>query len=76
MKKQYTSSIIKNHKITKKSFFDGVPLKGYVASKVIFRFCTRNQKKHYGNIQWLMTLKFQNMANMQLFSMMYSSDAM
>ena len=32
MKKHYKSSIIKNHKITQKSFFDGVPLKGYVAS--------------------------------------------
>ena len=30
MKKQYKSSRIKNHKITKK--IDGVPLKGYVAS--------------------------------------------
>ena len=33
MKKQYKSSIIKNHKITKKKKkIDGVPLKGYVAS--------------------------------------------
>ena len=32
MKKQYESSIIKNHKITNKKIFDGVPLKGYVAS--------------------------------------------
>ena len=33
MKKQYESSITKNHKIKKKTtFFDGVPLKGYVAS--------------------------------------------
>ena len=32
MKKQYKSSITKNHKIRRKSFFDGVPLKGYVAS--------------------------------------------
>ena len=32
MKKQYKSSIIKNHKITNKKNFDGVPLKGYVAS--------------------------------------------
>ena len=31
-KKQYKSIIIKNHKITKENFFDGVPLKGYVAS--------------------------------------------
>ena len=27
MKKQYKSSITKNHKITKREFFDGVPLK-------------------------------------------------
>ena len=32
MKKQYKSSMIKNLKITKKNFFDGVPLKGYVAT--------------------------------------------
>ena len=32
MKKQYKSSIIKNHKITKKKFVDGIPFKGYVAS--------------------------------------------
>ena len=32
MKKQYKSSIIMNHKTTKKSFFDDVSLKGYVAS--------------------------------------------
>ena len=31
MKKQYKSSVIKNHKITKKSFFDGVSLKGYIS---------------------------------------------
>ena len=35
MKKEYKSSIIKNHKITN-NFFDGVSLKGYVASEVIF----------------------------------------
>ena len=32
MKKQYNSSIIKNHKIIQKISFGGVPLKGYVAS--------------------------------------------
>ena len=32
MKKQYKSSRIKNHKITKKKKKNGVPLKGYVAS--------------------------------------------
>ena len=29
----------------------GVPLKGYVASQVIFRFGARNEKQHCGNIQ-------------------------
>ena len=32
MKKQYNSSIIKNHKITNKKHFNGISLKGYVAS--------------------------------------------
>ena len=32
MKNQYKSSRIENHKITKKKFFNGVPLTGYVAS--------------------------------------------
>ena len=32
MKKQYKSSITENHKNKKNNFFDGVPLKGYVAS--------------------------------------------
>ena len=41
-KKRYKSSRIKNHKITHKKKFDGVPLKGYVASLVIFRFGARN----------------------------------
>ena len=45
MKKQYISSIINNHKTTKKEFFYGVSSKGYVASKVIFRFCARNKNK-------------------------------
>ena len=31
MKKQYNSSRIKNHKITKEIFFDGVPLKACIA---------------------------------------------
>ena len=35
-KKNYKSSITKNHKIENNIFFDGVPLKGYVASQVIF----------------------------------------
>ena len=32
MTKRYKSSTTKNHKITKKNFFDGVPLQGYVAA--------------------------------------------
>ena len=32
MKKEYKSLMIKNHKITNKNDFDGVSLKGYVAS--------------------------------------------
>ena len=32
MEKQYKSPIIKNHKIEKKSFLNGIPLKGYIAS--------------------------------------------
>ena len=32
MKKQYKSSLTKNHENIKKILFDGVPLKGYVAS--------------------------------------------
>ena len=45
MKKQYKSLITKNHKIKKKYIFDGIPLKRYVASLVIFRFCARKKKK-------------------------------
>ena len=52
MKKQYKSSITQNHKIKIEYFFDGVPLKGYVASSAIFLFSARNkQKKHYGKIK-------------------------
>ena len=32
MKKQYKSSITKNHKIKQKKNVDGFPLKGYLAS--------------------------------------------
>ena len=32
MKKQFKSSITKNHKTRKKKFLDGVPLKGYIDS--------------------------------------------
>ena len=64
MKKQNKSWIIKNHKITKKKIFLMVfPLKGYVASEVIFRFRTKNKKMHCGNIQLLMTLKFHYITN-------------
>ena len=45
MKKQHKPSITKIHEIKKKVSFDGVPLKGYVASFVIFRFCARNKEK-------------------------------
>ena len=47
MKKQYKSSIIKNHKITPPPnlFFDGVPLKGYVLD-----FVKEIIKEHCGNI--------------------------
>ena len=36
--------MIKNYKIIY-IFLIGVPLKGYIASKVIFRFCATNGKK-------------------------------
>ena len=49
MKKEYKSSIIKNHRITNKNLFDSVSLKGSVASSVTFRFRTKNKKnKHFG----------------------------
>ena len=64
LKKQYKSSTMKNHKITEKSFFGGVPLKGYVASSVIFRFCARNQKQLCGKIKWLISLKLDKITNM------------
>ena len=51
MKKQYKSSKLKYHKITNKKKFDGVPIKGYVASEVIFRFRAKNEKMHCANIQ-------------------------
>ena len=38
MRKQYKSSVTKNHKMKQKYIFDGVPLNGYVASEVFFRF--------------------------------------
>ena len=50
MKKQYKSSKIKN-KNYKEIFLMGVPLKGYVASKVIFRFGARDEKQYCGNVQ-------------------------
>ena len=48
MIKQFKSSITKNHKIKRNIVFDGVPLKGYIACSAIFRFCSRNKKKHCG----------------------------
>ena len=53
-----------NHRIKIKRNFDGVPLTGYVASEVIFRFCARNQKQHFWNINQLMTLEFDKITNM------------
>ena len=47
---QKTIQIINNYKY----FFCSFPLKGYIASYVIFRFRARNKKKkkkHCGNIQ-------------------------
>ena len=64
MRKQYKSSKIKNEKnYQKKKILMGVPLKGYVASEVIFRFGARKEKQYCGNIQWLMMLKFHNKRN-------------
>ena len=63
VKKQYKSSIIKNHKIKEKKI-DGVPIKDFVVSLVIFRFCARNEKKHCGKIKRLMTFIFRNIKNM------------
>ena len=51
IKKQYKSSITQNHKINNKLLFDGTPLKDYVASYFIFRFCARNQNKRCGKIK-------------------------
>ena len=44
-KKQYESSIIKNHKITKITKKDDIPFKGYVASLVILDFAPEIKKK-------------------------------
>ena len=44
MKNKYKSLTTKNHKIKINILFDGVPLKGYVPSLVIFRFCARKKK--------------------------------
>ena len=48
MKKQFKSSIIKNHKITKRKFFDGVPLKGYVASNLFLDLASEIKKSIVG----------------------------
>ena len=44
MKKQYKSSITKNHIIQKIHIFDGIPLKGYVASKLFLDFAPQIKK--------------------------------
>ena len=51
MKKQCKSSRIKNHKITRENFFDGVPLKGYIASKLFLELVPELKKRYCGNIQ-------------------------
>ena len=52
MKNQYKSSRIKNHRITKKIFLDGVPLKATLRNLLsFFRFGARNKKKYCENIQ-------------------------
>ena len=44
--------MIKNLNLQKKIFFDGVPLKGYIASKLFLGFTPKiEKKKHCGNIQ-------------------------
>ena len=48
MKKQCISSITKNHKIKRKYFFYGVPLKGYVASKLFLDFVPEMKKAIVG----------------------------
>ena len=64
MKKQYKSSVMKNTKITKNLFFFfyEVPLKGYIDSKVFFRFGARNTKKALREypVPSLMMVKFYN----------------
>ena len=50
MKKQYKSSIIRLIELQNKTKFDDVPLKGYVASMVIFLFFDENEKKKKKNI--------------------------
>ena len=44
MKKEYKLSIIKNQEISNKKNFDGVSLKGFIASSFIFRFRAKNKK--------------------------------
>ena len=48
MKKQCKLSVTKNHKTIKNIYFDGVPLKGNVASKVISRFGAKSEKSILG----------------------------
>ena len=77
MEKQYRSSITKNHKIIKKKYiFSWRSLKRLRNLLSYFRFYAKNQKKHCGKTKRLMTLKFRNITNMLLFSIMSSSDVM
>ena len=48
MKKQYKSSRTKNHKNYKKIFFDAVPLKGYLASKLFLDLAPEMKKSIVG----------------------------
>ena len=48
MKKPYKSSGINNHKITKQILFYGVPLKGYVASKLFLNLAPEIKKSVVG----------------------------
>ena len=48
MKKQYKSSITKNHKIKKKYFFERVPLKSYVALSYFLHLAPEIKKNIVG----------------------------
>ena len=65
-KKKYKSSVTKNHRIKK--------LRSHLS---LSDFAPEiKKKKHCGKITLLLTLKFHNITNMFLFSIMSSSDAM